>query len=217
MLGTSNPIFINWDQPKSFRYQWTNLVPIPWTLESEKFRFKPHINYVTMDNLVKHLKLYMYKDSFHFSSAAQLCPTLCNSLDSSTPGFPVTHQLLDLVQTHVHLVSDIVHPSHPLLSTSPPAFNLSQHQGLFYWVSSSNQVARVLELQLQHPMKSVLPMNIQDWICLGLIGLIFLQSKGLSRVFSNTTFQKHHSSVLSLLHGRNLTSICDYWKNPSFG
>ena len=50
MLGTSNPVFINWEQPKSFRYQWTNLVPIPWTLESEKFRFKPHINYVTMDN-----------------------------------------------------------------------------------------------------------------------------------------------------------------------
>ena len=108
--------FINWDQPKSFRYQGTNVVPMSWALESEKFRFKPHINYVTMDNLVKQLKLYVYKVSFQFSSAAQACPTLCNPLDSSMPSFPVIHQLLDLVQTHVHQVSDIVHPSHPLLS-----------------------------------------------------------------------------------------------------
>ena len=66
--------FINWDQPKSFRYQGTNVVPISWALESEKFRFKPHINYVTMANLVKHLKLYMYKVSFQFSSFQLLSP-----------------------------------------------------------------------------------------------------------------------------------------------
>ena len=68
----------------------------------------------------------------------------------STPGFPVHHQLPELAQTHVHWVSDAIQPSHPLLSPSPPAFNLSHHQGLFQWVSSLHQVAKVLELQLQH-------------------------------------------------------------------
>ena len=71
-------------------------------------------------------------------------------MDCSTPGFPVYHQLLELAQTHVHWVGDAIQPSHPLSSPSPPAFNLSQHQGLFQWVSSLDQVAKVLELQLQH-------------------------------------------------------------------
>ena len=66
-----------------------------------------------------------------FSSVAQSCPTLCDPTDGSTPGFPVHHQLLELTQTHVHRVSDAIQPSHPLLSPSPPAFNLSQHQSLF--------------------------------------------------------------------------------------
>ena len=70
-----------------------------------------------------------------FSSVAQSCPTLCDPMDCSTPGFPVHHQLLELTQTHVHWVSDAIQPSHPLLSPSPPTFNLSQHQGLFQWVS----------------------------------------------------------------------------------
>ena len=78
------------------------------------------------------------------------CPTLCNSMGSSTPGFPVHHQLPEFAQTHVHRVGDAIQLSHPLLSPSPPAFNLSQHQGLFQWVSSSHQVAKVLEFQLQH-------------------------------------------------------------------
>ena len=71
-------------------------------------------------------------------------------MDCSTPDFPVYHQLLELAQTHVHRVGGAIQPSHPLLSPSPPAFNLSQHQGLFQGVSSSHQVAKVLELQLQH-------------------------------------------------------------------
>ena len=86
----------------------------------------------------------------HFSSVAQLCPTLCNPMDWRTPGFPVHHQLLELAQTHVRRVSDAIQPPHPLSSPSPPAFNLSQHQDLFQWVSSSHEVAKVLELQLQH-------------------------------------------------------------------
>ena len=84
-----------------------------------------------------------------FSSVAQSCPTLCDPMDCSMTGFPIHHQLLELAQTHVHQVDDAIQPSHPLLSPSPPAFNLSQHQGLFKWVSSSHQVAKILEFQLQ--------------------------------------------------------------------
>ena len=85
-----------------------------------------------------------------FTSVTQSCLTLSDSMDYSTPGFPVHHQLLELAQTHVHWVSDAIQSSHPLLSPSPPAFNLSQHQGLFKWLSSLHQVAKVLEFQLQH-------------------------------------------------------------------
>ena len=85
-----------------------------------------------------------------FSSVAQLCPTLCDPMDHSTPVFPVHHQLLEFTQIHVHWVGDAIQPSHPLSSPYPPTFNLSQHQGLFKWVSSSYQVAKVLEFQLQH-------------------------------------------------------------------
>ena len=85
-----------------------------------------------------------------FSTVTQSCPTLCNPMDCSTPGFPVHHQLPELAQTDVHWVSDAIQPSHPLSSPSPPAFNLSQHQSLFPWVSSLHYVAKVLELKLQH-------------------------------------------------------------------
>ena len=88
--------------------------------------------------------------SVKFSLVTQSRPNLCDPMDCSTPGFPVHHQLLELTQTHVHPVGDAIQPSHPLSSPSPPAFNLSQHQGLFQWVSSSHQSAKVLELQLLH-------------------------------------------------------------------
>ena len=84
------------------------------------------------------------------SLVAQLCPTLCDHMDRSTPGLPVHQQLPELAQTHVHRVGDAIQPSHPLSTPSPPAFNLSQRQGLFQGVSSFHQVAKVLELQLQH-------------------------------------------------------------------
>ena len=87
---------------------------------------------------------------FQFSSLTQSCPTLCNSMDCSTPGLPIHHQLMEFTQTHVHWVDDTIQPFHPLSSPSAPAFNLSQHQSLFKWVSSSHQVAKVLEFQLQH-------------------------------------------------------------------
>ena len=112
--------------------------------------------------------------------------TLCNPMDCSTPGFPVVHCLLEFAQTHVHWVDNAIQPSHPL-SPSSPDFNLSQYQGFSQRVSFSHQVTKVLELQLQH--------QSFQWICvvfpLGLIGLISLLSKGLSRVFSSTTVQKH--------------------------
>ena len=85
--------------------------------------------------------------SFPASVQAQSFPTLCDAVDCSTPGFPVLHQLLKLVQIHVHRVGDAIQPSHLLSSPFPPAFNLCQHQGLFQWVSSSHQVAKLLEFQ----------------------------------------------------------------------
>ena len=125
--------------------------------------------------------------SVQFISVAQLCLTLCNPMDCSTPGLPVPHQLLEFTQTHVRGVRDAIQPSHPLSSPSPPAFNLYQHQGLFKWVISSCQMVNIGV----SPSASVLPMNIQNWFPVGLTGLSSLQSKGLSRVFSNTRIQKH--------------------------
>jgi len=79
-----------------------------------------------------------------FSSVAQSCLTLCNPMDRGTPGLPVHHQLLEFTQTRAHWVGDAIQPSYPLSSPSPPTLNPSQHQGLFKWVSSSHQVAKVL-------------------------------------------------------------------------
>ena len=84
------------------------------------------------------------------SSLAQSFLTLCNPMDCSIPAFPVHHKLLESTQTHIYRIGDAILPSHPLSSPSPPAFNLSQHQGLFQWVSSLHQVAKVLEFQLHH-------------------------------------------------------------------
>ena len=83
-------------------------------------------------------------------SVAQSCPTLCDPMHRSTPGLPVHHKLPEFIQTHVHWVGDAIEPSHPLSSPSQPALNLSQHQSLLRWVSSSHQVAKILALQLQH-------------------------------------------------------------------
>ena len=125
--------------------------------------------------------------ALHVSSVAQSCPILCDPMDCSMPGFSVLHQLPELAQTHVHCVSDAIQPSQPLLSPSPPAFNPSQHQGLFQWVSSSHGGQRIGV----SASASVLPKKIQDWSPLEWTGWISLQSKGLSRVFSSITIQKH--------------------------
>ena len=99
------------------------------------------------------LLLFFIFFSVHLSKSAQVssvtpsCPTLCDPMDCSTPDFLVHHQLLELAQTHVHQVADVIQPSHPLSTPSPLAFNLAQHQSLFQWVSSSHQVAKVSEFQ----------------------------------------------------------------------
>ena len=113
--------------------------------------------------------------SLQFSSVTQWCLTLCYPMDCSTPGLPVHHQLLEFTQAHVHWVSNAIQTSYPLLSPDPPSLSLSQDQGFFKWDSWSNQVAEVLEFQLQR--------QSFQWIT----GLISLQSKGLSRVFSNSS------------------------------
>ena len=128
-------------------------------------------------------------------------------MDCSTPGFLVLHHLPEFAQTHAHWVVDAIQPSHPLSSPSPPALSLSQHQGVFQWVSSLHQVAKVLELA----SASVLPMNNQDWLPSGWTGWISLQSKGLSRVFSNTTVQKHQ---LLFIREMQIKTILSYHLTP---
>ena len=125
--------------------------------------------------------------SVQFSSVAQSCPTLCNPMNCSRPGLPVHHHLPEFTQTHIHWVHDAIQPSHPRSSPSPPAPNPSQHQSLFQRVSSAwgGQSTGASALA------SFLPKKSQDWSPLEWTGWISLQSKGLSRVFSNTTVQKY--------------------------
>ena len=102
-----------------------------------------------------------------FSSVAQSCLTLCDPMNRSMPGLPVHHQLPEFTQTHVHWVGDAIQPSHPLSSPSPPALNLSQNQGLFQWLNSLHEVAKVLEFQLQHQSFQWTPRLISfrvDWL-----------------------------------------------------
>ena len=113
-----------------------------------------------------------------FSSVTQSCPTLCDPMNRSTPGFPVHHKLPEFTQTHVCWVGEAIQPSHPLSPASPPgSFVVSQR-----FASGGQSIGA---------LASVLPMNIQGWFPLGLTDLNSLQSKGLSRVFSNTTVRKH--------------------------
>ena len=105
------------------------------------------------DKRIRNTSLKKKKKNWPYSSV-QSCE-LCDPMDRSTPGLPVHHQLLKSTQIHVHWVGDAIQPSHPLSSPSAPALNLSQHRGLFKWVSSSHQVAKVLEFQLQHKVQLV--------------------------------------------------------------
>ena len=117
--------------------------------------------------------------SVQFSSVAQLSPALCDPMNRSTPGLPVHHQLMEFTQTHVHRVGDAIQPSHHLSSPSPPAPNPSQHHGLFQWVNSSHQAAKVLKFQLKHMFHYI----IQNWFW----------SCGQNRIQSTSNF--HFNSV----------------------
>ena len=172
-----------------------------------------HLGKAKLLKLMNVVHQMLWVCSVQFSSVAQLCPTLWDAMNRSMPGLPVHHQLPEVAQTHVYRVGDAIQQSHPLSFLSLSAFNLSQHQGLFQWVSSLHQLAKVLEFQLQHQS---FQMNIQDWFPLELTGLISLQSKGLSRVFSNTRVQNGQFFGIQFLYGPTLTSIHDYWKNNSF-
>ena len=131
---------------------------------------------------------------------------LCDPMDWSIPGFPVLHHLPELAQTHVHRAGDAIQPSHPLLSPSPPTFNLSQHQGLFQWVSSLHQVAEVLELQLRHQsLQWILRIDfLQYWLVWSACS-----PRGSQESSPTPQFKGINSSVLSLLYGPTLTSIHD--------
>jgi len=140
--------------------------------------------------------------SVQFSSVTQSCPALCDPMGCSTPGLPVHHQLPEFTQAHVHWVGDAIQSFHPLSPPSPPAFNLSHHQGLFQWVSSSGRQSIGVSASA-----SVLPMNTQEWFPLGWTGWISLQSKRLSRV----SWTIAHQTSLSMGFTRQ-----DYWNRLPF-
>ena len=154
-------------------------------------------------------KLSDQNTNFQFSSITQSSLTLCDPMDCSTPGFSVHHQLLQLAQTHIHQVGDAITISSSVVpfscSQSFPASGSFPMSQLFAWGGQSIGVSA---------SASILPMNTQDWSPSEWTGWISLQSKGLSRVFSNTTVQKHQFFGTQL-YSPTLTSIHDYWKNHS--
>ena len=150
--------------------------------------------------------------SVQFSSVTRSCPTLCDPMNCSMPGLPVHHQIPEFNQTHVHRVSDVIQPSHPLSSPSPPVPSLSQHQSLFQWVNSSHEVAKVLEFQPQHQSFQRNPRA--DLLQNGLVGSP-CSPRDSQESSPVPQFKGISSSALGFLHSPNLTSIHDHWKNHS--
>ena len=151
-------------------------------------------------------------DIVQLTSVDQSCPTLCDPVDCSMPGLPVHHQLPEFNQTHVHWVSDVIQPSHPLSYPSPHAFNLSHHQGLFKWVSSSHQVSKVLEFQLQNQSTQRIFRSDsfrKDW-------LDVIAVQGILKSFATSRFKSINSSGFSFIYNPTFTSIHDYRRNNSF-
>ena len=158
------------------------------------------------------LSLISFISSIQSSSVAQSCPTLCNPMNCSRPGLPVHHKLPEFTQTHAHQVGDAIQPSYPLSSPSPPAPNTSQHQGLFQWVNSSHEVAKVLDFQLQHQSFHWVPRTylLQD----GLVGSPCSPRDSLESS-ATPQFKNVNSSTFSFLHSPTLTSIHDHWRDHS--
>ena len=159
---------------------------------------------------VKHALASKSRGTLHhqleLNSVAPSCPTLRDPMDCSTPGFPVHHHLQEPTQTHRRC-----HPTTSSFSSHLQSFPASGSFQMSQFFTSGGQNIGV------SASASVLPMNIQDWFPLGWTGWTSLPFKGLSRVFSNTTVQKHQFwTVLSFLYSPTLTSIHDYWKNHSF-
>ena len=140
--------FLTWKWPLPYCFQfWACIVVI-----SVLYEFLGYDRNSIGDEDMSEIRL-VFKSllkNFQFSSVTLLCPILCDPMDCSTPGFPVYHQLPEFTQNGVHWISDSIQPSHHLSSPSPFTFSLSQHQGVFKWVSSLHQVAKVLEFQFQH-------------------------------------------------------------------
>ena len=157
--------------------------------------------------------LHLLCCSVQFNSVAQSCATPCDPMSRvpSLPGLPVHHQLPEFTQTHVHWIGDAIQPSHPL-SSHPPALNLSQHQGLFQWVNSSHEVAKVLEFQLQQQSFQWTPRTdlLQD----GLVGSP-CSPRDSQESSPTPQFKSMNSLALSFLYSPTLTSIHNYWKNHS--
>ena len=151
--------------------------------------------------------------SVQFSLVAQLCLTPCNPMYPNMPGLPLHHQLPEFIQTYVYWVGDAIQPSLPLSSLSPPAFRLSQHQGLFQWVSSSHQLVKVLEFQLQH--QSFQWIFRTDFLLDWLVGSP-CSPRDSQESSPTPQFKSINSLAFSFLHSPTLTSIHDYWKNHSF-
>ena len=148
---------------------------------------------------------------FQFSSVVQSCPTLCNPMGCSTPSSPIHHQLSELAQTHVHWASEAIQPPHPLSSPFPPALNLSHCQGLFQWLGSSHQVAKVVELELQlQSFPWIFKVDfLSDWLVCS--PCIQGTPESLLQHYSFKASILQHSTFFVV----QLTSIHDYWKkNP---
>ena len=143
---------------------------------------------VVSDSLWPHGLQFRWPHGLQFSSVAQLCPTLCDPMNRSMPGLPVYHQLLDFTQTHVHWVGDAIQPTNLLLSPFSSCLQSFPTSGSFQMSQLFASGSQSIGISAS---ASVLPTNTQDWFPLGWTGWISLQSKGLSRVFSNTTVQKH--------------------------
>ena len=158
------------------------------------------------------MKKWSWFSSVQFSSVTQSCPTLCDSMDCSTPGFPVHHQFPELIQIHAHWVGDAIQPSHPLSSPSSPAFSLSLHQGLFQWVSSYIRWPKYWSFNF-----NISPSNeYSGMISFRIDCLDLLAVQGILK-----SLLQHHSSKPSVLQCSaffilQLTSKHDYWKNHSF-
>ena len=142
--------------------------------------------------------------SVQFSSVTQSCLTVSDSMNHSTPGLPVHHQLPELAHTHVHWVSDAIQPAYPLSSPSPPGLNLSQHQSLFKGVSSSHQMAKVLQFQLQHQSFQWTPRT--DVLYDGLVGSP-CGPRDSQESSPTPQFKSINSSALSFLYSFTLTHI----------